>query len=90
MFPVQPPPGQHIHGYYLSNFNALGNGDQSGIQVFHHDCNSLAPSSHLGIGIHDIQAMRQAGPITPFQGLYHHMHVATQKYGLCLGMYDLG
>ena len=26
--------------------------------------------------------MRQAGSITPFQGLHHHVHVAIQKYGL--------
>ena len=69
---------------------ALGDGDQSGSQVFHHNCNSLVPSSHLGIGIHDTQAMRQAGSMAPFQDLHHHVHVATQKDGLHLGMYDLG
>ena len=39
------------------------------------------------IGIHYTQAMRQARPITPFQGLHHHVHVATQN--MCLGMYYL-
>ena len=68
----------------------LGNGDQSGSQVFHHDCNSLAPSSHLGIGIHDTQAVRQAGSITTSRVCVIILHVATQKYGLCLGAYDLG
>ena len=90
MFPAQPPLGHHIYSYYLSDFDALGNGDESGIQVFHHNYNSLAPGSHPSIGIHDTQAVRQAGSITPFQGLCHHMHVATQKYGLCSGMYELG
>ena len=61
MFPMQPPTGHYICGYYLSDIDALGNGDQSDSQVLHHDCNSLAPSSHLGTGIHDTQAMRQAG-----------------------------
>ena len=79
MFPSQPPPGHHIHGYYLSDSNALGNGDQSGSQVFHQDCNSLAPSSHLSIGIHDTQAVRQAGSITSFQGLHHHVQFATKN-----------
>ena len=64
--------------------------DWSGTQVFHHNYNSLAPGSHLGIGIHDTQAIRQAGSITPFQGLHDHVHVVTQKYGLCSSMYDVG
>ena len=88
--PHYPHLAHCICSYYLSNLDALGNGDWSGSQVFHHDCNSPPPGSHLYIGIHDTQAIRQAGLITPFQGLHHLMHVATQKYGLCLGMYDFG
>ena len=38
-----------------------------------------------------LQLWGKQGPsLTPFQGLHHKVHVATQKYGLCSGMYDLG
>ena len=59
--------GHCIHSYYLGDFNTLGDSDQYSHQIFHYDCNSLAPSSHFGVGIHDTQAMRQAGSITPFR-----------------------
>ena len=34
--------------------------------------------------------MRQAESITPLQGLHQYIHVATQKHGLCSGLYNLG
>ena len=58
------------------------------VRVLHHNNNSLAPNGHLGICVHDTQTMRQAGFITPFQALHHHVHVATQTHGLCPGMYE--
>ena len=82
--------GTCICNYYSCDHHAFDYGDQRGSQVLHHNCNSLTPSHHLSVGIHDTQAMRQAGSITPFQGLCHYMHVATQKHGLCSGMYNLG
>ena len=57
-------------------------------QVLHHDHYSLSSCSHLSIGIHDAQPMRQAGTISLLQGLHQHVHVAAQKHGLGLGMYD--
>ena len=63
---------------------------RAAVRFFTTTATHLLPSSHLSIGIHDTQAVRQAGSITLFQGLHHHLHVATQKYGLCLAMYDLG
>ena len=60
----------------------------SGSQILHYDCYSLAPCSHLSIGIHDAQPMRKVGTISPLQGLCHHMNVAAQEHGLSLGIYD--
>ena len=88
MFLAHLPGALHLC-YYSSNLDTLGDGDQSSGQVLHNDCNSLASDSHLRIGIHYTEAVRQAGSITLLQGLHHHMHVAAQKYGLSLGMYDL-
>ena len=73
----------------LSDFNTLGNSDQNGHQIFHYDCSSLAPSSHFSVSIHNTQAMRQVGSITPLKGLHHYMHVVLQEHGFCSAMYDL-
>ena len=78
-----------IHSYDSSDLDSFCDGDQSGSQILHHDCYSLPSCSHLGIGIHDAQPMRQAGTISLLQGLHHHIHVAAQEHGLSLGMYDL-
>ena len=61
--------GHCIHSYYLGDLNALGDSDWNGHQIFHYDCNSPAPSSHFSVGIHNTQAWRQAGSITPLQGV---------------------
>ena len=52
------------------------------VRLLHHNCYLLAPCSHLSIGIHDAQPIRQAGTISLLQGLCHHLHVAAQKHGL--------
>ena len=41
---------------------------RAAVRFFHHGCNSLAPSSHLSIGIQDMQAMRQAESVIPLPG----------------------
>ena len=92
MFPVHNLClGHYICSYYLVDFDALADSDWSGSQVFHHDCNWLSPGSHFGVGIHDTQAMRQAGSIIPLQGLHHCMHACyPEDIDLSPAMYDLG
>ena len=76
-----------IHSYNLSNFNALGNSDWDGHQVFHYHCNFLASRNHFGVYVHYTHVMRKVGSITPFQGLSHYMHVVSQEQGFHLAMY---
>ena len=71
-----------IHSYNLSDLDSYSNDDKSGSQILHHDCYSLATCSHLSIGIHDAQPVRQVGTIPLLQDLYHHVHVAAQEHGL--------
>ena len=81
--------GYSIHSHNMSNLASSSDGDQNSSQILHHGHNPLAPCGHLGIGIHDTQAMRQAGYVSLLPGLHHHVHVTDQKHSLCLGMYDL-
>ena len=81
--------GHSIHSYYLCDFNALGDSDQNGCQVFHYYCNSFAPWNHFSVCVHHTQAMRQMGSITSSQNLGHYIHVVSEEHGFHLAMYYL-
>ena len=50
----------------------------------------LACSQKFSVCVHYAQAVRQVGSITPFQGLSHYIHVASQEQGFHLAICYLG
>ena len=59
-----------ICSYDLSDLDSFSDGDWSHSQIPYHDCYLLALCSHLGIGIHDPQPVRQVWTISLLQNLH--------------------